>query len=100
MNCIQLTLIFGKYILLQQIIGVILGQKDLNFLGQSYGTFFFLVPYFMLRVKKAALQGAKDVSLTNLWSVFFVYNVARAAMWLIRTKMLSDKAFKEAEKIA
>merc|ERR1711971_136398 len=34
--------------------GVLLGQKDLNFLGKSYASFFFLVPFFILRVKKAA----------------------------------------------
>jgi len=77
--------------------GVLLGQKDLNFLGKSYASFFFLVPYFMLRVKKAALQGATNVGLDTLWSVFFCYNAVRALMWVIRGKMLSDGARKEAE---
>lgn len=49
----------------------------------------------MLRVKKMALQGVEGVGLTSLWNVFFCYNVVRAAMWLVRTKMLSDKAMKE-----
>lgn len=78
-------------------IGVILGQKDLNFLGKSYASFFFIVPYFMLRVKKAALQGVQDAGLTSLWSVFLAYNVVRAVMWTVRAKMLSDNAMKKVD---
>lgn len=77
--------------------GVLLGQKDLNFLGKSYASFFFLVPFFMLRVKKAALQGVQDIGLNSLWIVFFWYNVVRAMMWNLRTKMLSDKTVVETE---
>lgn len=51
----------------------------------------------MLRVKKAALQGAKNVGLDTLWSVFFCYNAVRALMWIVRAKMLSDGAKREAE---
>ena len=48
----------------------------------------------MLRVKKAALQGAK-VGLTNLWSVFLGYNIVRAVMWLLRTKLLDHRSMKK-----
>jgi len=88
--------IFASHGIMCSLEGVLLGQKDLNFLGKSYACFFFLIPYFMLRVKKAALQGAKDVGLSTLWSVFLCYNLVRSLMWIGRTKMLSNEAMKEA----
>jgi Na+-driven multidrug efflux pump len=89
-----LAAVFATHGIVCGLEGVLLGQKDLNFLGKSYGSFFFLVPYFMLRMKKAALEGASNIGLKNLWSVFLCYNVTRAAMWLIRARMLSDNAKK------
>jgi hypothetical protein len=64
--------------------GLLLAQKDLNFIGQTYGAFFFAVPYFMLRVKKAALAGTPGISLTSVWSVFVVYQFVRFAAFMVR----------------
>lgn len=66
--------------------GVLLGQKDLSFLGKAYGVYFFAIPYFMLRVKKAAIAG-KAVSLSSLWQVFLGYNIFRALAWVLRSKV-------------
>lgn len=74
--------------------GVLLGQKDLTFLGKAYGAYFFIVPYFMLQVKKLALQGA-NVGINSLWNVFMYYQVLRSSVWLVRLKMLSSKAMKD-----
>mmetsp|Transcript_29342 Transcript_29342/g.33694 ORF Transcript_29342/g.33694 Transcript_29342/m.33694 type:complete len:106 (-) Transcript_29342:408-725(-) len=79
------------------VLGVILGQKDLNFLGKSYGSFFFLVPFFLFRVKWAAVAGVKSASLKALWNVFFGYNLLRSSMFLLRVLKLSDDAMKDAE---
>lgn len=68
--------------------GVLLGQKDLSFLGKTYGVYFFAIPYFMLRVKKAAIAG-KAVSLTSLWQVFLGYNIFRTSAWILRSKVLA-----------
>lgn len=70
--------------------GVLLGQKDLSFLGKAYSVFFFAVPYFMLRVKKAAITG-KGASLASLWQVFLGYNVFRTFTWVMRSKYRAIK---------
>lgn len=72
--------------------GLLLGQRDLGYLGKSYGVYFFAVPYFMLRIKKLALSGASNVGLTSLWNVFFWYQVVRAAVWAVRIKILDGRA--------
>ena len=74
--------------------GILLGQKDLGFLGKMYTAFFFIVPYFMLRVKRAALSGAA-VGLTTIWSVFALYQVFRVAAWVGRVAWLQNKTNKE-----
>ena len=51
---------FGIHGVLCSSEGLLLGQKDLNFLGRMYGSYFFVVPYLMLKVKSRALAG--DVS--------------------------------------
>merc|ERR1712038_1448376 len=62
--------------------GLLLGQKDLSFLGKAYACFFVGVPYFMLRVKKAALSGVSNVGLRSLWTVYLGYQIVRCAMWI------------------
>jgi Na+-driven multidrug efflux pump len=76
--------------------GLLLGQKDLGFLGKSYASFFFGVPYFMLRLKRVALGGVKAVGLGSLWEVFFCYQLVRLSLWGLRLHRLNKKAFKEA----
>lgn len=68
--------------------GLLLGQKDLSFLGKAYASFFFIVPFFMLRVKKAALSGAANIGLRSVWQVFFVYQLVRMTFWVTRTSLL------------
>jgi len=78
--------------------GVLVGQKDLAFLGRAYGSFFFAVPYFMLQVKKRALAGA-IVELSSVWSVFLGYQAVRVTAWLIRLAMLNRRADREVGEI-
>jgi Na+-driven multidrug efflux pump len=74
--------------------GVLLGQKDLGFLGKIYAMFFVAVPMFMLRLKKQALAGA-NIQLTSIWNVFFGYQLARAAMFQLRSEFLLRRLDKE-----
>mmetsp|Transcript_19042 Transcript_19042/g.27894 ORF Transcript_19042/g.27894 Transcript_19042/m.27894 type:complete len:836 (+) Transcript_19042:134-2641(+) len=76
--------------------GLLLGQKDLSFLGKAYAFYFVAVPYMMLRVKKAALAGA-NVDLTSMWKVFTGYQVLRFSMFFARMVMLCNDRMKEAE---
>jgi Na+-driven multidrug efflux pump len=75
--------------------GLLLGQKDLGFLGKSYAAYFFIVPYFMLRVKRAALAGTRIVSLSSVWKVFLGYQVSRAVAWALRVLIIQRKTEKE-----
>lgn len=75
--------------------GVLLGQKDLGFLGKAYAGYFVAVPYLMLRVKKAALSGA-NVGLTSVWSVFLSYQMFRVALWVARTVQLQRRTERDA----
>jgi Na+-driven multidrug efflux pump len=71
--------------------GLLLGQKDLSFLGKMYAGFFFAVPYLMLRVKKAALTGSRPVYLTSVWKVFIGYQLFRTVVWLARAAQLQRR---------
>jgi Na+-driven multidrug efflux pump len=71
--------------------GVLLGQKDLNFLGQMYALFFATVPYFLLKVKKAALTGSRPVNLATVWTVFLGYQAFRCAAWVGRVAILQRR---------
>mmetsp|Transcript_36250 Transcript_36250/g.66922 ORF Transcript_36250/g.66922 Transcript_36250/m.66922 type:complete len:361 (+) Transcript_36250:1389-2471(+) len=68
--------------------GLLLGQKDLGFLGKAYAAFFVGVPFFMLRVKKAALSGLPNVGLSSVWQVFMGYQFVRTILWILRIKQL------------
>jgi len=72
--------------------GLLLGQKDLGFLGKMYGAFFAVVPYFMLRVKKAALADTVGtINLKSVWTVFLSYQLFRFAAWGARVAMLQRR---------
>jgi hypothetical protein len=71
--------------------GVLLGQKDLNFLGRMYGMYFFALPYLMLQVKKAALTGSRSVGLTSVWTVFLGYQMFRFVAWVSRVAILQKR---------
>jgi len=77
--------------------GVLLGRKDLGFLGKTYAVYFAAVPYFMLRVKKAALSGAKNVSITSVWQVFLAYQMVRLLLWIGRVMQLQYKMERQVE---
>lgn len=74
--------------------GTLLGQNDLKFLRNSYATFFFLVPAFMLRLKRRAMNGI-EVGIGNLWGTFSVYEVVRTILWLGRVVWLQRKTERE-----
>ena len=86
---------FGAHGVLCASEGVLLGQKDLGFLGKMYGAYFVAVPYFMLRLKQAALGGAQ-VGLTSVWKVFLGYQVFRTAAWVARVVLLQRRSDQEA----
>merc|ERR1712176_206999 len=71
--------------------GLLLGQKDLNFLGNMYAGFFVGLPYFMLRVKKAALTGSHPVNIASVWKVFLMYQLFRLTAWIVRVGMLQRR---------
>merc|ERR1719491_2601721 len=74
--------------------GLLLGQKDLGFLGKAYALYFFVVPYFMLRVKKAALSGAADIGLKSVWKVYLAYQLVRSTLWITRLSQLQRRTEK------
>jgi Na+-driven multidrug efflux pump len=89
---------FGVHGVLCSAEGLLLGQKDLNFLGKMYGAYFFVVPYFMLKVKRAALAGSATANLVSVWSVFLGYQLFRAAAWLARVAVLQRRTNLDSEK--
>ena len=71
--------------------GLLLGQKDLSFLGKMYALYFAAVPYLMLRLKRAALTGSRYVGLTSVWKVFLGYQIFRFVAWVGRVALLQRK---------
>ena len=78
--------------------GLLLGQKDLSFLGKMYAGYFVVVPYFMLRVKSAALSGAR-VGLTSVWKVFLGYQLFRSLAWVARVGLLQFRTDRRAAQL-
>jgi len=94
---------FGIHGVLCSSEGLLLGQKDLNFLGRMYGAYFFVVPYLMLKVKARALAGDLSANLISVWKIFLGYQVVRAATWLGRVFMIqrqTDRDGRRAEREA
>jgi len=79
--------------------GLLLGRKDLAFVGNMYLAWFFVVPYFLLRVKKAALSGSHAVGLTSVWFIFMVYQLQRCATWSLRALVLQRRTNREADQL-
>jgi hypothetical protein len=68
------------------------GQKDLGFLGKMYAGYFFAMPFFMMRVKKAALSSSyTGIGLTSVWTVFVGYQAFRFSAWMIRVGFLQRR---------
>lgn len=82
---------FGVHGVLCAAEGLLLGQKDLSFLGKMYGGYFFVLPYLMMRVKRAALAGSSQVSLNSVWQVFLGYQMFRLGAWISRVVMLQRR---------
>ena len=74
--------------------GTLLGQKDLKFLRNSYAAFFFLVPAFMLRLKRRALSGV-PVGIGAMWGTFSAYEVFRTVLFLSRVVQLQLRTGKD-----
>jgi Na+-driven multidrug efflux pump len=77
--------------------GMLLGQKDLGYLGKMYAAFFAIVPYLMLKVKRKALAGTHAVGLTSVWTVFIGYQLVRCVLWLARSLILQRRTDTEAK---
>jgi len=77
--------------------GVLLGRKDLGFLGKSYGMYFFALPYAFLRLKEASLSGIKTATLASVWHVFLIYQVSRFFLWTYRLIQQTRRSMNEAE---
>lgn len=71
--------------------GLLLGQKDLRFLGTQYGIYTFLIPYILLQVKKAAVGGSTRVSLVTVWQIFLGYDIFRTVLMMGRILWLERK---------
>mmetsp|Transcript_27864 Transcript_27864/g.51308 ORF Transcript_27864/g.51308 Transcript_27864/m.51308 type:complete len:707 (-) Transcript_27864:87-2207(-) len=78
--------------------GTLLGQNDLKFLRNMYSAFFFLVPAFMLRLKRRALSGI-EVGIGAMWGTFSVYEVVRTILWLSRVVWLQYKTEQEVDEM-
>ncbi|EJK68424.1 hypothetical protein THAOC_10405 [Thalassiosira oceanica] len=78
--------------------GTLLGQQDLTFLRNMYAGFFFIVPAFMLRLKRRALNGV-PVGIGTMWGTFSAYEVARTVLWLGRMVYLQRKVDREADEL-
>jgi Na+-driven multidrug efflux pump len=75
--------------------GLLLGQKDLGFLGKMYAGFFAVVPFFMLRVKRAAARGVPGTNLSSVWKVFLGYQLFRWMMWMSRVVTIQRRTERE-----
>jgi Na+-driven multidrug efflux pump len=73
--------------------GILLGHRDLRFLGRMYALFFAVVPYLILRVKSAAQAGA-PVGLSAVWKLFLGYQLFRIMAWVTRVSVLQKRADK------
>ena len=87
---------FGVHGMVCAMEGVLLGRKDLSFLGRMYAGYFMVVPWFMMRVKRAALAGTPGVGLHSVWKVFVGYQLFRVAAWSGRVGLLQRRTEREA----
>lgn len=63
--------------------GILLGYRDLKFLGRIYSLFFVVVPMLMLRLKRVAQIGV-TVNLISVWKIFLYYQAIRIIAFLSR----------------
>lgn len=77
--------------------GILLGQRDLTFLGRMYAVYFAVVPCLMLRIKAHAREGVRAVGLRSVWSLFLGYQLFRISVWVGRVAWLQRRAERQAE---
>jgi Na+-driven multidrug efflux pump len=96
----RLMMIFSTLGLFTASEGMLLGQKDLNFLGKCYASFFFIIPLLMLRLKRAALSGGTTssvVTLKSVWTLFTGYQMFRTSLWMLRAMQLQRRTRRREE---
>lgn len=74
--------------------GILLGYRDLKFLGRVYSIFFAVIPMLMFRLKYAARIGGKAVELSSVWNVFLGYQAVRIVAFATRALYLIQKTGK------
>lgn len=84
-----LTGIFGLHGLVTAAEGLLLGTKDLNFLGGMYGLAFLVVPAIMMKQKGMNLLSNAPFAISKVWRVFLMYQITRCALWVSRVLWLS-----------
>ena len=78
--------------------GILLGRKDLSFLGKAYGIYFFIIPVIYLRIKQASLMGVKAATLGSVWRVFIMYGLSRLFIWNGRLVQQTLKTMRKARR--
>ncbi|KAG7351315.1 MATE efflux family protein [Nitzschia inconspicua] len=79
--------------------GILLGQKDLRFLGAQYSVYTFLIPYILLQVKRAALEGTRSVNLASVWQIFVGYDFFRTMLMVLRIGWLNRRRSKDSQSV-
>lgn len=90
-----LLVFFGAHGFVCATEGILLGQKDLGFLGKMYAGFFAAVPYLMMGVKRKALAGCKSAGLASVWTIFIGYQLARCGIWIARSLALQRRTYRD-----
>jgi len=68
--------------------GILLGFRDLKFLGRIYAMFFVCVPALMLRLKHIAIKSGANVNLYSIWNLFLGYQAFRITAFVSRVFIL------------
>jgi Na+-driven multidrug efflux pump len=76
--------------------GILLGFKDLKYLGNIYAVFFITIPLLMLRLKSVAKTGA-SITLNSVWNVFLGYQAFRIVSFLGRAFILTRRETEKPE---
>lgn len=74
--------------------GILLGRKDLGFLGKSYAIYTIVIPFWYLKIKADALAGKTVANLVSIWKVFILYGFSRFVIWNIRLFQLTMKTMR------
>ena len=77
--------------------GILLGRKDLSFLGKAYGVYSIIIPIMYLRIKHASLAGIKVATLSSVWQVVIMYGLSRFFIWNCRLIQLTLQTIKDAK---